>query len=260
MKLVDEHSFKVLSRVEELGTSRFSDLMKEIRNPRTLSRRLKELASMGLLSRSNEGYRLTAKGRRVLNLMRNLLMELSSRDLVKNLDRIPHRMYSSLLRRYCEILREKFGERLVGILLFGSIARGDWKKDSDIDLLLVIRGWKDKKVWERLRELSIAKEILRESREFHETLSNGYFPSIQHYALDPEEVQKFHSIYPDIAADGIILYDKEGFMDRLISSIREKLKRNGALRISTPDGRYYWILKDVRAGEVFELDYELRSS
>jgi predicted nucleotidyltransferase len=47
--------------------------------------------------------------------------------------------------RYCALLRERLGDRLIGIRLFGSAARGEmWPAHSpmhsDIDLLVVTRG------------------------------------------------------------------------------------------------------------------------
>jgi predicted nucleotidyltransferase len=49
------------------------------------------------------------------------------------------------LDRYCALLRERLGERLVEVQIFGSAARGDmWAAhspmNSDIDLLVVTRG------------------------------------------------------------------------------------------------------------------------
>jgi predicted nucleotidyltransferase len=49
------------------------------------------------------------------------------------------------LDRYCALLGDQLGERLVEIRIFGSAARGDmWRADapmhSDIDLLVVTRG------------------------------------------------------------------------------------------------------------------------
>jgi predicted nucleotidyltransferase len=48
------------------------------------------------------------------------------------------------LRRYCDLLRERLGDRLERLVLFGSAARGDmWSAGSpmhsDIDLLVVTR-------------------------------------------------------------------------------------------------------------------------
>jgi predicted nucleotidyltransferase len=49
------------------------------------------------------------------------------------------------MARYCALLRERLGDRLVEVRLFGSAARGDMWPDhspmhSDIDLLVVTRG------------------------------------------------------------------------------------------------------------------------
>ena len=38
-------------------------------------------------------------------------------------------------------LRERFGERLLRFVLFGSRARGEGNEESDLDVLLVIRGY-----------------------------------------------------------------------------------------------------------------------
>jgi predicted nucleotidyltransferase len=63
-----------------------------------------------------------------------------------------HRAVASLketergcLDRYCALLRERLGDRLVEVRMFGSAARGDmWPRhspmNSDIDLLVVTRG------------------------------------------------------------------------------------------------------------------------
>ena len=59
------------------------------------------------------------------------------------------------MERYCALLRERLGERLVEIRLVGSAGRGDmWPAHSpmhsDIDLLVVTRGEVPEEVQEEL--------------------------------------------------------------------------------------------------------------
>ena len=56
---------------------------------------------------------------------------------------IPSRMsrkVRSVLNKLRRRLKELYGDRLVKLVLFGSQARGDAEPDSDIDVLVVLRG------------------------------------------------------------------------------------------------------------------------
>ena len=46
----------------------------------------------------------------------------------------------ALLSELKSRLEELYGERLEGLVLFGSHARGDAKADSDVDVMVVLRG------------------------------------------------------------------------------------------------------------------------
>ncbi|MYH30199.1 MAG: nucleotidyltransferase domain-containing protein [Acidobacteria bacterium] len=42
-------------------------------------------------------------------------------------------------RRFAGALRERYGEALVDVRLFGSCARGEMREDSDVDVAVVLR-------------------------------------------------------------------------------------------------------------------------
>ena len=44
------------------------------------------------------------------------------------------------VREYREGLEKLFEDQLVGVILYGSFARGEGREDSDIDVLCVLRG------------------------------------------------------------------------------------------------------------------------
>ena len=62
------------------------------------------------------------------------------------------------LDEFVERLRALYGERLKGVMLYGSRARGDWEEESDIDTLIVLRTLPD--FWEARHQISpVASEI-----------------------------------------------------------------------------------------------------
>ncbi|MEM3061467.1 MAG: nucleotidyltransferase domain-containing protein, partial [Candidatus Bathyarchaeia archaeon] len=68
-----------------------------------------------------------------------------------------------------------------------------------------------------------------------------------------EEALEFHRIYMDACIDGIILYEKDGFLTNLMRAVKEKLTELGAKRVVMPNKRHYWVISKVKAGEVYQL-------
>jgi len=47
------------------------------------------------------------------------------------------RIQKEAISRYLEILNQAYRKHISAVVLFGSVARGDWSPESDIDLLIV---------------------------------------------------------------------------------------------------------------------------
>lgn len=249
--LIDEYALKLLKAIKEAGRARFRDLRAFVPNPRTLSAKLKLLRELGLVRRDGLSYTLTELGERAAEKLAEVEELLHAHPGVQNIERIPHALYAPLIKRFCEKLCEAFGDRLVSVVLFGSVARGDWGRDSDIDLLVVAEGWEGKAAWERLRELRKAERGLEASPEYLRVVEAGYTPVIQPYLLSKSEARKFHTIYLDLALEGIVLYDRESYMSSIIRSVRQKLEEIRAVKVTLPNRKYYWVLGE---GGVVELE------
>lgn len=48
--------------------------------------------------------------------------------------------YRKVAQEFGRLLKEKYGDRIERIILFGSVARGEYHEDSDVDLIVVTPG------------------------------------------------------------------------------------------------------------------------
>ncbi|MFP3234201.1 MAG: nucleotidyltransferase domain-containing protein, partial [Sulfolobaceae archaeon] len=106
--------------------------------------------------------------------------------------------YKSLLEKLTKLLQEEFQDKLISVVLYGSIARGDNRKDSDIDLLLVIKDL-PKTITERIIlfdkvERKLDDDIMR-------LMDEGYYVTFSPILKTPEEAMRFSPIYMDMTED-----------------------------------------------------------
>jgi predicted nucleotidyltransferase len=230
---------------------RFTTLQETVGNPRTLSKKLAELVVLGLVAKADRLYSLTEKGIEVAELVARLEDALSPAPAI-DVERVPHSAYRPLLRRFCGILLRRYGERLKGALLFGSVARGDWDESSDMDLLVVL-DILDGGRRSVLREILKLESDLRGTREHAEAVAKGFLPLIEVYPLAADDAKHFRRLYLDALTEGIVLFERDGFLHRLIEAFKKRLKELGSRRIELPGAGHYWELADVKPGEIIEL-------
>jgi len=159
----------------------------------------------------------------------------------------------ALIDETVRLLHQEFGEDLVSIVLFGSVARGEETDESDADLLIVSRSFPESLTdrMDRLTKILIELEKTQQHKKMREKGINTW---IQFHPLRTEEAKLHRPIYLDMVEDGIIIYDKEGFIKKILSSLKRNLEKMGARRIFLKDGSWYWDLKpDIRKGEIIEV-------
>jgi len=136
-----------------------------------------------------------------------------------------------VVNAFCQV----FKDELVALVLYGSYARGEQKKSSDIDLLIVLKKIDDR--YEVFKKFIQVEKILEQS--FYKKLKEkGFDPYISPVFLDVENATRFRPLYIDIVFDAKILYDKDNIMKETFERVKKRLEELGAKRIKYIVYRY----------------------
>lgn len=71
-----------------------------------------------------------------------------------------------LLKKVSEVYKSVYGETLVRVILYGSYARGDFSEDSDVDIVALVRGNREKLqeqlkiVWNQTYDLGLDYDVV----------------------------------------------------------------------------------------------------
>ena len=159
--------------------------------------------------------------------------------------------YEEILKRVFEKIKEYYGERLFSVVLFGSVARGTPRPDSDLDLLIVAEPLPRGRV-KRVKEFISGVEEPLEPY-LREVAKKGVYPELSPVIKTRAEVLSGSPLFLDMVYHRRILYDREGFMEQYLSGLSERLKQLGAKRVKRGNA-WFWVLKpDYRHPEVIEL-------
>jgi len=158
-----------------------------------------------------------------------------------------------LLKELLTILEGFFGEDLVSVVVFGSVARGDAKPSSDTDVLVVARNM-PRSMSDRMGIMVKVLMNLEKTETCRELREKGVCTWIQFHPLSIEEAGLNRPIYLDMVEDAVILLDKNGFMKNVFDKLRKRLEELKARRVYLEDGSWFWDLKpDIKRGEVVEI-------
>lgn len=121
-----------------------------------------------------------------------------------------------------QALQRALGEQLIAVVLFGSRARGDAHAESDWDLLVIA---------EKLPEQFFDRHLFLR-RLLPTDCSNASL-----LARTPQEFEShLPSLYLDIALDGRILYDPQGYAAGKLRALKRTIQKTGLYRERTQDG------------------------
>ena len=143
-----------------------------------------------------------------------------------------------------------YGESLMSVVVYGSVARGSQNFDSDLDLLIIADKLPNGRM-KRIREFEAVEDRVE---PFLKSLQKeGINSRISALIKTPEEAKRGSPLFLDMVEDARILFDRDGFFSAVLEKLRKRLEELGAKRVWKGNA-WYWILKpDLRPGEVFEL-------
>lgn len=107
-------------------------------------------------------------------------------------------MINNLLKQYVEEVRKIYGECLKAVILYGSYARGDFRPDSDIDIMILV-DLADTEIEKYSEQLSWATYDFNEE---HDT-------DIKPIAKSDTHFKKWLGVYPfytNVKEEGVELY------------------------------------------------------
>ncbi len=155
---------------------------------------------------------------------------------------------------FIHLLKDEFGEKLLSVVLYGSIARGEGRTQSDIDLLIVLEK-PESNYHRRLDRILDLIERLRASKTYmKEVVRIGSEPYISFLVFSREEAQENRYLFLDMIDDAEILYDRNRFFANRLAEMKRRLQELGSRKIRLRDGTWFWDLKpDLKAGDQFVL-------
>ncbi len=147
-----------------------------------------------------------------------------------------------LLERLLGVCQGFYGDRLVSLVVFGSVGRGTPRPDSDIDILVVADPLPDGRI-PRVREFdAVEKSVVSGKPADSAHRLSAIFKT-------PREVRRGSPLFLDMLDDGRLLFDRDGFFAGELAALKTRLDKLGSKRIWKDDTSYWDLKPDFKPGD-----------
>lgn len=159
-------------------------------------------------------------------------------------------LFDELIDALGRASREVYGDRLVSLVVFGSVGRGKARPDSDLDVLVVAAELPRGRM-KRVAEFEAVERALGAALDA--ARAKGISGDISPVFKTPEEAERGSPLFLDMVEDARLVIDAGGFFAGILERLRRRMAELGSRRV-WKGTRWYWVLKpDRRPGEVIEL-------
>lgn len=143
-----------------------------------------------------------------------------------------------------------YGNRLRSVALYGSVARGTMRPDSNIDVLIVAEPLAPSRA-ARMDEFEQVDHHL--AAAIAAARDRGVRTIVMPVIKTPQELRAGSMLHLDMTDQARILFDADGLLRDYLEDLGLRLRAMGARRVPFGGG-YYWELKpDFRWGDRIEL-------
>lgn len=107
--------------------------------------------------------------------------------------------------------------KVLGVMLFGSVARNNFRSDSDTDMLVVVEG-------KAMDRFDAVEGTIQRIEEFRKPLiSGGLYLRIRPLLLSKDELGSFRPIYLNILDEGVVLFERNDTLFNFLNDIRRSV-------------------------------------
>ncbi len=158
--------------------------------------------------------------------------------------------FDRLVAALPDACRRVYGGRLRSLAVFGSVARGTPRPDSDLDVLLVVDelpAGRRARMAEFEAVDALLEPLLAEAR------ASGVDTIVSPVLKTPTELEAGSLLFLDMVDEARILVDEDGHLRKFLDALGARLAAAGAQRVRKAGG-YYWVLApNFRWGDRIEL-------
>ena len=127
--------------------------------------------------------------------------------------------YNEILNALLNELLNYFGDKFISLVVYGSVARGEARKNSDIDILLVIKDLPSSRFARQELFMRIEERIKKVLNKYYK---KNYFIDFSPILKTPEEAERITPLYLDMVEDAVIIFDRD-FFCKSINQVKEKI-------------------------------------